>query len=179
VIHFTLDEPDIGMALVERGRNMPGVLDPDEDPHVGIRARQLREGPWQKVGRHGQARGDPQRTGHPTLRGGDRPTRRLAFGQQPMGPLHERRARWREDDTSPAAIEELCPELPFEGSDLLADSRLGQMQLVRGAREVALPRHRNKYLQPTQVHAGLISSVLLIEVSQIRHVEHPLECHSL
>jgi hypothetical protein len=57
-------------------------------------------------------------------------------------------------DVAARAHEQRRTELLFEASDLVRKRRLGDMQLLRGAREVPVPGHRFDAPQLPKLHAN-------------------------
>src|SRR5262249_2532167 len=60
----------------------------------------------------------------------------LDVGHDAVGDREQRLARRGEGDVAPNPVEQRRPQLRFEGSDLLAQRRLGDVERLGGAGEV-------------------------------------------
>ena len=76
------------------------------------------------------------------------------LGEDTAGARGDRLARLGRGDAAARALEQRGAELLLEPPDLVRQRRLGEVELLRGAREVAVPRHRLHASQLPELHAN-------------------------
>jgi hypothetical protein len=74
-------------------------------------------------------------------------------GQDRVGPREQLGARGGQLDAAARAVQQRHAELRLEPADLLRERRLGHVDRLRGAAEVAVARDRGEVLELTEIHA--------------------------
>ena len=102
----------------------------------------------------GQERSDPDPSAQHAAKLVDLFAGGLHFGEHPAGSRCDRLPRLGRGHAAAGALEQRGAELLFEPLDLMRERRLREVELLSGAREVAVARYRLHASQLPQLHAN-------------------------
>ena len=124
----------------------------DLDARVGL--AEAREQPGDVDVAGGQERADPDATAQDAAQLVDLRARAVDLREDAAGSRGDRLSCLGRGDAAARALEQRGAELLLEPPDLVRQRRLREVELLRGAREVTVPRHRLDASQLPELHAN-------------------------
>ena len=137
----------------EEAQHVGGDALAETDLDARMRAAEAGEQPGDVEVAGRQQRPDPDPPTQDAAELVDLFARGVDLGEHPAGAPRDGDARVGRDDAAARALEQRRAQLLLEPADLVRQRRLGEMELLRGAREVAVPRHRLHASQLPELHA--------------------------
>ena len=128
------------------------LAEADLDARVGLAEACEQPGDVDVPGGH--ERSDPDSSAQDAAKLVDLRARAVHFGQDTAGSSGDRLSCFGWGHAAARAFEERDAQLLLEPSDLVRQRRLGHVELLGGAREVAVPRHRLHTAQLPELHAN-------------------------
>ena len=143
-----------GVELVggEEAEHVGGDALAEADLDAGVGVAEAGEQPGDVEVAGGQERADPDASAQDAAKLVDLRARGVDLGEDPAGASGDRHAGFGRGDAPARALEQRGAQLALEPADLVRQRRLGEVELLGGAREVAVPRHRLHASQLPELH---------------------------
>lgn len=140
-------EREIGLPLPDHRHAVLRFPLHHVDLHIGPLGDEPGERPRQEVASAAGERGDrqPRPAGRQPS---DLLLRVMQLGEDGLGRLHEKAARFGQHDTAGAALDDGGSDAALQGGDLLRHRRGGEAQHGRGSAEAPVPGHLAQDAQP-------------------------------
>jgi hypothetical protein len=149
-------EAEGGVKLVggEQAEHVGGDALTETDLDAGVGAAEAGEQPGDVEVAGGQKWSDPDAPAHDAPKLVDLFARGIDLGEDTPGSRGDGVACLGGGDAAARALEQRGAQFLLEPSDLVRERRLGEVELRRGAREMAVPRHRLNASQLPKLHAN-------------------------